>query len=102
MSLVMISTSPLLVLGIGILSKLVEFLTKKTNKATEHSAALATEVVGAFRTVKSMGCETKEQERFAQDLKNIHLYGLIKASMQGTTFAAVSIILWGTVALSFW
>ncbi|EFC45687.1 predicted protein [Naegleria gruberi] len=102
MSLVMISTSPLLVFGVGVLSKIVEVLTKKTNGATEHSASIATEVVSSFRTVKSMGCEEKEQERFAKDLKNINTYGFFKAILQGTTFAAVSFILWGTIALSFW
>lgn len=102
MSLVMISTSPLMVISVGVLSQLIKLFTKKTNEANEHSAAIATEVISCMRTVRSMAGEEKEQQRFKTDLKMVNFYGLLKAIAQGSTFASVSFILWGTVALAFW
>lgn len=102
MSLVMISTSPLMVLFVGVLSQLVKYLTKKTNEANEHSAAIATEIISSMRTVRSMAGEIKEQNRFKSDLKTVNKYGLLKALFQGLTMGSVTFILWGTVALAFW
>ena len=102
MSLVMISTTPLIVVSVGILSQLIKWLTKKTMEANDHSAAIASEIISAMRTVRSMAGEEKEQMRYKKDLSKINLLGLAKAFSQGITFTLVVFTLWGTVALAFW
>ncbi|KAL9652286.1 hypothetical protein ABK040_011945 [Willaertia magna] len=102
MSLVMISTSPLIGILIGGAGKLTQVLTKKTSDASEHASGTATEVISCIRTVRSMAGEEYEKARFAKDLTKITLFGLFKSLTQGFMFGGLFFCIWGTCALAFW
>ncbi|KAG2379229.1 hypothetical protein C9374_007368 [Naegleria lovaniensis] len=99
---VTISTAPLMIAIGGIMGKFTEMISKRSGEIIAKSASKATEVVSSFKTVKSMGCEEREQEQFAFILKKLHLYGLLKAFTQGVSMGSENIIMWGTTALAFW
>ncbi|EFC37137.1 abc transporter B family protein [Naegleria gruberi] len=102
MALVMMSTTPLMILGVVLLGGVIRKLTLSINKANDHSASIATEVMGAMRTVRSMAGEEKERVRYKKDLTKMYLAGIGKAVAQGSTFGVLVGILWGTTALAFW
>ncbi|KAL9655378.1 hypothetical protein ABK040_011219 [Willaertia magna] len=91
----------MLIIG-GAMGKFTEILTVKSGNIISKSASKANEVVSSFKTVKSMGCEEKEQERFAFILKKLHIYGMFKALTQGISMGAENLIMWGTSSLAFW
>ncbi|KAG2379269.1 hypothetical protein C9374_007408 [Naegleria lovaniensis] len=99
---VTISTAPLMIAIGGIMGKFTEMISKRSGEIIAKSASKATEVVSAFKTVKSMGCEEREQVQFAFILKKLHLYGLLKAFTQGVSMGSENLILWGTTSLAFW
>ena len=99
MALVMMSTTPLMILGVVFLGGIIRKLTLAINKANDHSASIATEVMGAMRTVRSMAGEEKERVRYKKDLTKMYLAGIGKAVAQGSTFGILVGILWGTTAL---
>ena len=102
MSLVIISTSPIIFVLICGVSQGIKKLSKKTSEANEHASAIATEIVSSIKTVRSMGGEPKERTRYRNDLKKVHKYGLFKSILQGFVFFVLSFTIWGTVALAFW
>ena len=102
MALVMISTTPLMVLGVVVLGGIIRKLTLKINKANDHSAAIATEVTSCMRTVRSMAGEEKERSRYKRDVRKMYLAGIGKSFSLGATFGLLTAILWGTAALAFW
>ena len=102
MTFVMISTLPLMVGGVVILGGVIRSLTARINKANDHSAFIATEVMSSMRTVRSMAGEEKERARYGKDLRKMYLAGIGKSVAQGITFGALIGILWGTTALAFW
>ena len=57
LTLIMISTSPLMIVGYGILAKFVQIFDGKANTVNEQSSIIASEVISSIRTVRSMGCE---------------------------------------------
>ncbi|EFC47599.1 abc transporter B family protein [Naegleria gruberi] len=102
MSLVSISTVPLMLVIGGVMGKFTEVLTVRSGNVISKSASKANEVVSSFKTVKSMGVEGREQLQFASILKKLHLYGLLKALTQGVSMGAENLIMWGTSSLAFW
>ncbi|KAL9644527.1 hypothetical protein ABK040_009391 [Willaertia magna] len=102
MSLVMISTSPLIAFLIVTSGKLTQVFTKKTTDATEHSSGIATEVVSSMRTVRSMSGEEFEKNRFFKDLLRMRLFGFLKSLNIGVVMGGLFFCIWGTCALAFW
>ncbi|KAF0979512.1 hypothetical protein FDP41_001490 [Naegleria fowleri] len=88
--------------GVVILGGVIRSLTARINKANDHSAFIATEVMSSMRTVRSMAGEEKERARYGKDLRKMYLAGIGKSVAQGITFGALIGILWGTTALAFW
>ncbi|KAG2385680.1 hypothetical protein C9374_003495 [Naegleria lovaniensis] len=99
---VMISTLPLMIGGVMVLGGVIRALTAKINKANDHSAFIATEVMSSMRTVRSMAGEEKERARYGKDLRKMYLAGIGKSIAQGITFGSLIGVLWGTTALAFW
>jgi len=102
LSLIMLSTSPLNILGYYILSKFVALFAKKAEDGNDRSATVAAEVVSSIRTVRSMGCEHKEKKRYVNQMGRISLHGFLKAFFEGSAFGSFSLIMWGTAALGYW
>lgn len=55
-----------------------------------------------MKTVRSMGGEYKEIERYRKNLARVKLTGFLRSLMQGLSMAGFSFSIWGAVALSFW
>ncbi|EFC39126.1 abc transporter AbcB1 [Naegleria gruberi] len=102
LTLVMISTTPIMIFGVFVLGGIIRKLTTMINKSNDHSAAMFTEVLSSMRTVRGMAGEEKEREKYGRDLKKKFLAGVGKAIAQGSTFGVMIGVLWGTVALCFW
>ncbi|KAL0485635.1 ATP-binding cassette, subfamily B [Acrasis kona] len=78
----------------------------KLNTLVMHASGSAlstsTEVLGAIRTVRSMGGEEREMRRFKNDLTKIRKYGLIKAVVLACMMASMQFFIWGDAGLAFW
>ncbi|KAL0489882.1 ATP-binding cassette, subfamily B protein [Acrasis kona] len=78
----------------------------KLNTLVMHSSGSAlstsTEVIGAIRTVRSMGGEERESNRFKNDLNQIRSYGLGKAVVLGAMMGSMQFFIWGDAGLAFW
>ncbi|KAG2373980.1 hypothetical protein C9374_011645 [Naegleria lovaniensis] len=102
MTLILVSTTPLTYVSHTIMSLLSTKITRQVNRLTEHSAGVANEITSCIRTIRSMAGESKEMERFNQDLYKINTKGVFKGTVHAMGFSFAAMFVWGTIALSFW
>lgn len=87
MTLILVSTTPLTYVSHTIMSLLSTKITRQVNRLTEHSAGVANEITSCIRTIRSMAGESKEMERFNEDLYKINAKGVFKGTVHAMGFS---------------
>ncbi|ELK12571.1 ATP-binding cassette sub-family B member 5 [Pteropus alecto] len=102
LTLVTLSTSPLIIASAAMFSTIVISLTSKELKAYSKAGAVAEEVLSSIRTVVAFGAQEKEIQRYTQNLKYAKDVGIKKAIASKLSLGAVYFFMNGTYGLAFW
>ncbi|XP_022359035.1 ATP-binding cassette sub-family B member 5 [Enhydra lutris kenyoni] len=102
LTLVILSTSPLIIASAAIFSRIIISLTTKELNAYSKAGAVAEEVLSSIRTVIAFGAQEKEIERYTQNLKYAKDIGIRKAIASKLSLGAVYFFMNGTYGLGFW
>uniref|UniRef100_A0A8C7B913 ATP-binding cassette sub-family B member 5 n=2 Tax=Neovison vison TaxID=452646 RepID=A0A8C7B913_NEOVI len=102
LTLVILSTSPLIIASAAIFSRIIISLTTKELNAYSKAGAVAEEVLSSIRTVVAFGAQEKEIERYTQNLKYAKDIGIRKAIASKLSLGAVYFFMNGTYGLGFW
>ncbi|XP_032159920.1 ATP-binding cassette sub-family B member 5 [Mustela erminea] len=102
LTLVILSTSPLIIASAAIFSRIIISLTTKELNAYSKAGAVAEEVLSSIRTVVAFGAQEKEIERYTQNLKCAKDIGIRKAIASKLSLGAVYFFMNGTYGLGFW
>ena len=98
MAIAMVAFSPLiavLMFASGFASQLV---TRRTMKISNEGSAMANEVIGAIRTVRSMDAEQKEIDRYKRQMRSGNAMYVIKGIVLGSPIGFSEICIWGILA----
>ena len=102
LTLVFLSISPLIILSIALLIRVIVRYTALELKAYSTANAIAQEVLGAIRTVTAFGGQKNEGDRYQKSLTEGKHIGIRKGFMLGVTQALMNIFLYGGIAIIFW
>ncbi|XP_049641936.1 ATP-binding cassette sub-family B member 5 [Suncus etruscus] len=102
LTLVTLSTSPLIIISVAMFSKIVISLTNKELNAYSKAGAVAEEVLSSIRTVVAFGAQEKEIQRYTQNLKDARDVGIKKTIASKLSLGAVYFFMNGTYGLAFW
>ncbi|XP_041921125.1 bile salt export pump isoform X1 [Alosa sapidissima] len=102
LTLVVLSVSPLVGLGAGLMAMAVARLTGRELKAYAKAGAVADEVLYSIRTVAAFGGEEKEAERYDQNLEEAQTWGVKKGTIIGVFQGYLWCIIFLCYALAFW
>ncbi|XP_030882363.1 ATP-binding cassette sub-family B member 5 isoform X3 [Leptonychotes weddellii] len=102
LTLVTLSTSPLIIASAAIFSRIIISLTTKELNAYSKAGAVAEEVLSSIRTVVAFGAQEKEIQRYTQNLKYAKDIGIRKAIASKLSLGAVYFFMNGTYGLAFW
>ncbi|XP_054547892.1 ATP-binding cassette sub-family B member 5 [Talpa occidentalis] len=102
LTLVTLSTSPLIIASAAMFSRIVISLTGKELNAYSKAGAVAEEVLSSIRTVVAFGAQEKEIQRYTQNLKDAKDVGIKKTIASKLSLGAVYFFMNGTYGLAFW
>ncbi|XP_019299110.2 ATP-binding cassette sub-family B member 5 [Panthera pardus] len=102
LTLVTLSTSPLIIASAAMFSKIMISLSSKELNAYSKAGAVAEEVLSSIRTVVAFGAQEKEIQRYTQNLKDAKDVGIRKAIASKLSLGAVYFFMNGTYGLAFW
>ncbi|XP_004464362.4 ATP-binding cassette sub-family B member 5 [Dasypus novemcinctus] len=102
LTLVTLSTCPLVMASAALCSRIVISLTNKELSAYSKAGAVAEEVLSSIRTVIAFGAQEKEIQRYTQNLKDAKDVGIKKAIASKLSLGAVYFFMHGTYGLVFW
>ncbi|KAG7503537.1 hypothetical protein JOB18_040365 [Solea senegalensis] len=102
LTLVMVAVSPLIVIGIGLLSVAMSMLIDKEMKAYAKAGAVANEVLSTVRTIAAFGGEEKASERYDRNLADAQTWGVTKGIIIGSFNGYLWIIIFLCYALALW
>ncbi|XP_006832349.1 PREDICTED: multidrug resistance protein 1-like [Chrysochloris asiatica] len=102
LTLVTLSTAPLIMASAAMCSRMVISLTSKELSAYSKAGAVAEEALSSIRTVIAFGGQDKEIQRYTQNLKNAKDVGIKKAIVSKLSLGAVYFFMNGTYGLAFW
>lgn len=102
MSLVLLGTAPIIVALFTISGQLVMFLSKKVEMASSDALSIASEIVQAMKTVRSMNGEGKEISRYNLSLRSVNLLSLVKGLSNAVSAGLGFFAIWGACALTFY
>ncbi|XP_063693781.1 ATP-dependent translocase ABCB1-like [Bolinopsis microptera] len=102
LSLVILSTSPLLAISGYFLSKFMAEFSEKEQSAYADAGGIAEEVIGAMRTVVSFGAENHESKRYNKKLESSEANGVKNGLFSGISIGMTMLIMFLTYALAFW
>jgi len=102
MALVMLSFSPVVVLLLVAAGAASQIITKRTLRISNEASAMANEVIGSMRTIRSMDGEEKEIARYENKLMSGKYLYLLKAGTLGLPIGAMELSIWGVLAMGMW
>ncbi|XP_004677183.1 PREDICTED: ATP-binding cassette sub-family B member 5 [Condylura cristata] len=102
LTLVTLSTSPLIIASAAMFSRIIISLTGKELNAYSKAGAVAEEVLSSIRTVIAFGAQEKEIQRYTQNLKDAKDVGIKKTVASKLSLGAVYFFMNGTYGLAFW
>ncbi|KAL5266828.1 hypothetical protein ACHWQZ_G004016 [Mnemiopsis leidyi] len=102
LSLVIMSTSPLLAISGFLFSKIMAEFTEKEQSAYAAAGGIAEEVIGAMRTVVSFGAEHHESKRYNKKLESSEVAGKRNGLFSGLSIGFTMLIMFCTYGLAFW
>ncbi|XP_016150867.1 bile salt export pump [Sinocyclocheilus grahami] len=102
LTLVIVSVSPLIGVGAGLMALFVAKLTGMELQAYAKAGAVADEVLSSVRTVAAFGGEKKEVERYDHNLVSAQRWGIRKGLIMGFFTGYMWFIIFLCYALAFW
>ncbi|XP_063686131.1 ATP-dependent translocase ABCB1-like [Bolinopsis microptera] len=102
LSLVIMSTSPLLAISGYLFSKFMAEFSEKEQSAYADAGGIAEEVIGAMRTVVSFGAENHESKRYNKKLESSEANGVKNGLFSGISIGMTMLIMFMTYGLAFW
>lgn len=102
MTLVLLGTVPIIVAVFAISGQLVMLLAKKVELASSDALSLASEIVQAMKTVRSMNGENGEVDRYNKSLRSVNLLSVIKGLSNCISAGLGFFSVWGACALTFY
>ncbi|XP_069852222.1 ATP-binding cassette sub-family B member 5 isoform X5 [Dipodomys merriami] len=102
LTLVTLSTSPLIMASVAVCSRMVISLTSEELSAYAKAGAVAEEVLSSIQTVIAFGGQEKEIHRYTQNLQDAKDVGIKKAIASKLSLGAVYFFMNGTYGLAFW
>ncbi|KAB0396205.1 hypothetical protein E2I00_007053, partial [Balaenoptera physalus] len=102
LTLVTLSTSPLILASAAMFSKIVISFSSKELNVYSKAGAVAEEVLSSIRRVVAFGAQEKEIQRYTQNLKDAKNVGMKKAIASKLYLGAVYFFMNGTYGLAFW
>lgn len=102
LTLVTLSTSPLIMASAAACSRIVISLTSKELQAYSKAGAVAEEVLSSIQTVIAFGAQEKEIQRYTKNLRDAKDVGIKKAIASKLSLGAVYFFMNGTYGLAFW
>ena len=102
LTLVMMVSTPVLAISMGILAKVQASLTENELKAYAKAGGVAEEVFSSVRTVMAFGGQKKEIDRFQDNLTFAKKAGIKRGMATGIGAGLVWGIIYASYALAFW
>uniref|UniRef100_A0A8C8RV11 ATP-binding cassette sub-family B member 5 n=1 Tax=Pelusios castaneus TaxID=367368 RepID=A0A8C8RV11_9SAUR len=102
LTLVILATSPLVVISAAFCSKMIITLTSKELTAYAKAGAVAEEVLSSVRTVVAFGGQEKEINRYTSKLGEAKNLGIKKAIASKLSLGFLYLIINGCYGLGFW
>mmetsp|Transcript_13485 Transcript_13485/g.40687 ORF Transcript_13485/g.40687 Transcript_13485/m.40687 type:complete len:709 (+) Transcript_13485:141-2267(+) len=102
MTLVLLSTTPLLALSFVFFSKLMMGSSSTGQDSYAEANTIAGEAMSGFRTVISFGREDYEGDRFWESLQTTWREGWKRSHLMGVAMGTTNLFMFGTYALGFW
>ncbi|XP_040820748.1 ATP-binding cassette sub-family B member 5 isoform X1 [Ochotona curzoniae] len=102
LTLVTLSTSPLIMASAAACSRVIISLTSKELRAYSKAGAVAEEVLSSIQTVIAFGAQEKEIQRYTKNLRDAKDVGIKKAIASKLSLGAVYFFMNGTYGLAFW
>ncbi|KAM9461318.1 bile salt export pump [Clarias gariepinus] len=102
LTLVIISVSPLIGVGAGLMALFVAKLTGWELQAYAKAGSVADEVLSSIRTVAAFGGEKKEVDRYDRNLISAQRWGIRKGLIMGFFTGYMWFIIFLCYALAFW
>ncbi|KAL3285372.1 hypothetical protein HHI36_019479 [Cryptolaemus montrouzieri] len=102
LALICLTSLPLSVLCISIVTCLSTKLAKRESNAYGSAGAIAEEVLSTIKTVLAFGGETKEMERYDINLIAAKKNNVRRATISATGFGLLWFSIYSTYALAFW
>ncbi|GAB5575717.1 bile salt export pump isoform X1 [Prionailurus iriomotensis] len=102
LTLVIISVSPLIGIGAGIIGLSLSKFTEYELKAYAKAGSVADEVISSMRTVAAFGGEKKEVERYEKNLVFAQRWGIRKGIVMGFFTGFMWCLIFFCYALAFW
>ncbi|EDL33483.1 mCG119594, partial [Mus musculus] len=102
LSLVVLSTSPLIMASSALCSRMIISLTSKELDAYSKAGAVAEEALSSIQTVTAFGAQEKEIQRYTQHLKDAKDAGIKRATASKLSLGAVYFFMNGAYGLAFW
>ncbi|XP_006138405.2 ATP-binding cassette sub-family B member 5 isoform X1 [Pelodiscus sinensis] len=102
LTLVILATSPLVVISAAFCSKMIIMLTSKELTAYAKAGAVAEEVLSSVRTVVAFGGQEKEINRYTSKLGEAKNLGIKKAIASKLSLGLLYLIINGCYGLGFW
>uniref|UniRef100_A0A667H817 Bile salt export pump n=1 Tax=Lynx canadensis TaxID=61383 RepID=A0A667H817_LYNCA len=102
LTLVILSVSPLIGIGAGIIGLSLSRFTDYELKAYAKAGSVADEVISSMRTVAAFGGEKKEVERYEKNLVFAQRWGIRKGIVMGFFTGFMWCLIFFCYALAFW
>ena len=102
LAIVLCVVIPLLVVTVGVLIKHLQRSSAASQAAYTRAGAIAQEVLGAIRTVASLGGEKREMARYDAQVKEAERAGISAAWGKGVMGSVTGIVMYSTYALGLW
>ncbi|PAA88248.1 hypothetical protein BOX15_Mlig002315g4 [Macrostomum lignano] len=102
MTLVMMSLTPLLAIGGGLLGRLISSISSREQEAYAKAGAIAEETISCVKTVMAFCGQDDEEKRYAVELKKSMKEGIRKSIIIGSGIGFVMLVLYSAYCLAFW
>ncbi|XP_026218183.1 bile salt export pump-like isoform X1 [Anabas testudineus] len=102
LTLVIVSASPLIGVGAGLMALFVAKLTGMELQAYAKAGAVADEVLSSIRTVAAFGGEKKEVQRYDRNLISAQRWGIRKGLIMGFFTGYMWLVIFLCYGLAFW
>jgi ATP-binding cassette subfamily B (MDR/TAP) protein 1 len=102
MALVLLSFAPVVLFMMFFAGLASQLVMKRTIRISTAASAVANEVIGAIRTVRSMDGEDKEIQRFQNKLATGNKLFVLKGIILGTPIGAMELSIWGILSFGMW